>query len=94
MRQPSRAQMLADSGGSAAEEPMVRRLTAGGKRIRTIGPARRKAVVPKREHPRAASRSLPGRPANDIGADERQAAGDQIIATRLRRSELQVRPVG
>jgi hypothetical protein len=38
------------------------RLAAGGKRIRTIGPARRKAVVPKREHPRAASRSLPGRP--------------------------------
>jgi len=37
-------------------------LFAGGKRIRTIGPARRKAVVPKREHPRAASRSLPGRP--------------------------------
>jgi hypothetical protein len=32
------------------------------KRIRTIGPARRKAVVPKREHPLAASRSLPGRP--------------------------------
>ena len=37
-------------------------LIAGGKRIRTFGPARRKAVVPKREHPRAASRSLPGRP--------------------------------
>jgi hypothetical protein len=43
--------------------PQVRSgLAAGGKRIRTIGPARRKAVVPKREHPRAASRSLPGRP--------------------------------
>ena len=61
------------------------RLPAGGKRIRTIGPARRKAVVPKREHPLAASRSLPGRPQNDIAADDRQAAGDQIIATRLRR---------
>jgi hypothetical protein len=54
--------------------PRVCGLSAGGKRIRTIGPALRKAVVPKREHPRAASRSLPGRPASDIGADERQAA--------------------
>jgi hypothetical protein len=50
--------------------PRVCRLAAGGKRIRTIGPARGKTVVPKREHPRAASRSLPGRPANDIGAGE------------------------
>ena len=29
---------------------------------RALCPARRKAVVPKREHPRAALRSLPGRP--------------------------------
>ena len=70
---------------SAAQGPKVRRLFAGGKRIRTIGPARRKAVVPKREHPRAASRSLPGRPQTISAADDRQAAGDQIIATRLRR---------
>jgi hypothetical protein len=53
------------SGHNRAERapPQVRSgLAAGGKRIRTIGPARRKAVVPKREHPRAASRSLPGWP--------------------------------
>ena len=30
--------------GSAAEEPMVCRLTAGGNRIRTIGPARVKGL--------------------------------------------------
>jgi hypothetical protein len=32
--------------------------------------------------------------ANDIDADDSPAAGDQIIATRLRRSELSMRAVG
>jgi hypothetical protein len=39
------------------------------------------------------ARAYPGAAANDIGADNRQAAGDQTIATRLRPLELSMRAV-
>jgi hypothetical protein len=39
-------------------------------------------------------RAAYGAAANDIGADDRQAAGDQIIANTATASELQVSPVG
>ena len=48
-------------------------------------PLGEKRSFPKREHPRAASRSLPGRPQTISARTDRQAAGNQIIATRLRR---------
>ena len=48
-------------------------------------PLGEKRPFPKREHPRATSRSLPGRPQTISARTTVRAAGDQIIATRLRR---------